>query len=42
MQFQCKTKVYILDGFNFSSRDYFSAADAFLIVRSGQVEFNER
>ena len=24
MQFQCKTKVYILDGFNFSSRDYFS------------------
>lgn len=35
-------KLYILEGFNFASRDMFSKADPYLILRCGKDKFDEK
>lgn len=38
---KCKARVYVLEGFNFASRDRFSLSDPYLVLRMGATEFNE-
>jgi hypothetical protein len=39
---KCIVRAYILDGRNFSSRDFGGASDPYLRIKVGEKEFNER
>ena len=38
----CKIELYVLEGFDFASRDIGSLSDPYLLVRCGNREFSER
>lgn len=39
---KCISKLYVLEGYNFASRDMFSLADPYLILRCGKDVFDDR
>jgi len=39
---QCKIELYVLEGFDFASRDIGSHSDPYLFVKCGNREFSER
>lgn len=39
---QCTIRLYLLEGINFSSRDYGSPSDPYCKIKCGNVDYNER
>ena len=38
----CMVRLYLLEGFDFASRDIGSASDPYMVVRCGSASFNGR
>ncbi len=41
-QIQTLVRLYVIEGFNFASRDVGSYSDPYLIIKCGKITFNER
>jgi hypothetical protein len=39
---KAKTKIYLIEGFNFASKDLFSLSDPYLIIKCGKDKVSER
>jgi hypothetical protein len=39
---KAKSKIYLIEGFNFAAKDLFSLSDPYLIVKCGKDKFDER